>query len=59
MASKHNTALDDHPKANDLQAPQDIQDQHEPHYDNDTPPNWLRGMGPKQAEGKPSFNKRR
>ena len=36
--------LDNNPKANDLQAPQDIQDQHLPGYDNDSH-GWVRGHG--------------
>jgi hypothetical protein len=35
-------------------------DGHQPGYDNDTPSTgrraWLRGMGPKHAEGKPAFD---
>ena len=49
--------LDDYPAANNLQAPQDIQDQHCADYNNDTPKNWLRGMPGESAEGKPSFDK--
>lgn len=39
------------------QAPQAPEDKHGSSYDNDTPSNWLRGMGKDHAEGKPSFNK--
>lgn len=39
-----------------LQAPQDPIDKHGPKYDNQTPSNWLRGMGPNHAEGKPGFD---
>lgn len=42
-----------------MQAPQAVNDKHGPGYDNDVAPNWLRGMGPGQAEGKPSFDKKR
>jgi len=49
--------MDNNPAANDLQAPQDVQDQHGAKYNNDTPSNWLRGMP--SAEGKPSFDKAR
>lgn len=47
--------MDNNPAANDLQAPQDIQDKHGAKYDNDSPCNWLRGMP--SAEGKPGFDK--
>lgn len=39
------------------QRPQDPEDKHGPKYDNNTPSNWLRGMGSKRAEGKPGFDK--
>lgn len=39
------------------QAPQFPEDKHGPKYDNDVASNWLRGMGPKEAEGKPGFDK--
>ena len=42
-----------------MQAPQAVNDQHLPSYDNDVAPNWLRGMGKNQAEGKPNFDKKR
>lgn len=38
------------------QAPQCPEDKHGAKYDNDTPDNWLRGMGPKQACGKPGYD---
>lgn len=38
------------------QEPQFPEDKHGPKYDNDTPSNWLRGMGPNGAEGKPGFD---
>jgi hypothetical protein len=45
-------------KAGDCcQAPQDPIDKHGAKYDNDVASNWLRGMGPKEAEGKPGFDK--
>jgi hypothetical protein len=37
--------------------PQFPEDKHGPKYDNNTPSNWLRGMGSKGAEGKPGFDK--
>lgn len=36
--------------------PQCPEDKHGPKYSNDTPNNWLRGMGKGEAEGKPSFD---
>lgn len=36
--------------------PQAPEDQQAPGYDNDTPSNWLRGMGPGEACGKPGFD---
>lgn len=41
------------------QQPQNPMDRHEVGYDNDVGPNWLRGMGKGEAEGKPSFDKKR
>lgn len=38
-------------------APQFKEDQWAPGYCNDTPDNWLRGMGKGEAEGKPGFDK--
>ena len=38
-------------------SPQSPEDKHGPGYDNDTPSNWLRGMGKGEAEGKPGFDK--
>jgi hypothetical protein len=38
------------------QAPQFPEDKHGRKYDNDVASNWLRGMGPKGAEGKPDFD---
>lgn len=43
----------------EMQAPQAVNDHHLPGYDNDVPANWLRGMGPGEATGKPSFDKKR
>ncbi len=40
----------------ETQAPQCPEDKHGPKYDNDTPSNWLRGMGSNRAEGKPGFD---
>ena len=43
---------------NDLaQEPQSPMDKHGPGYDNDVAPDWRRGMGPGQAEGKPSYDR--
>lgn len=39
------------------EAPQNPEDKRGPDYDNNTPDNWLRGMGKGEAEGKPSFDK--
>ena len=50
---KTDKSLNNNPKANDLQAPQDIQDQHMPGYDNDSK-GWVRGMP--SAESKPGFD---
>lgn len=47
------------PPAESQQAPQCPEDAHGPKYDNDTPDNWLRGMGPGEAEGKPGYDKTR
>lgn len=41
------------------QQPQNPMDRHAEGYDNDVKPNWLRGMGPGEATGKPSFDKKR
>lgn len=38
------------------EAPECPPDKRGPDYDNNTPDNWLRGMGKGQAEGKPSFD---
>ena len=46
--------LDEHPKANNLQPPQDVQDEHCAGYDNDAS-GWVRGAGEK-AEAKPGFD---
>lgn len=43
-------------QAQGTQAPQFPEDKHGPKYNNDTPDNWIRGMGPKGAEGKPGFD---
>lgn len=43
----------------DQSHPQSPEDKQGPDYSNDTPDNWLRGMGKGQAEGKPGFNKTR
>ena len=51
--AKGNGSLNNDPKANDLQAPQDIQDRHSANYDNDAK-GWVRGMP--SAESKPSFD---
>lgn len=40
----------------ETQAPQFPEDKHGEKYDNDVASNWLRGMGPKEAEGKPGFD---
>ena len=42
-----------------MQAPQGVNDEHLPSYDNDVASNWLRGMGKGQATDKPSFDKHR
>lgn len=42
------------PSAQKCQCPEDA---HGKAYSNDTPSNWLRGMGKNHAEGKPSFDK--
>lgn len=39
------------------EAPQCPEDKRGPDYDNNTPDNWVRGMGKGQAEGKPGFDK--
>lgn len=44
-------------KESNDQEPQCPEDKHGANYNNDTPNNWLRGMGPGEAEGKPSFDK--
>jgi len=36
--------------------PQFPEDKHGAKYDNDVASNWLRGMGPKGAEGKPGYD---
>jgi hypothetical protein len=41
------------------QKPQAPEDRQAPGYDNDVKSNWLRGMGPGEAEGKPGFDKKR
>jgi hypothetical protein len=38
------------------QKPQMPEDKQDAKYDNDTPSDWLRGMGKSEAEGKPSFD---
>lgn len=38
------------------QAPQAPEDKHADKYENDTPSNWLRGLGKSEAEGKPNFD---
>ncbi len=38
------------------QKPQSREDRQGPKYDNDVPNNWLRGMGPGEATGKPGFD---
>ena len=52
--------LIDQPKLNEIgremQSPQAINDQHGPKYDNDVASDWRRGMGVKQACGKPGFD---
>lgn len=47
-------SLNDNPKANNLQAPQDVQDQHSPAYDN-CASGWVRGNG----KPHPNFDKGR
>lgn len=44
-------------KATPQNMPQDPEDKQGPKYANNTPSNWLRGMGAKRAEGKPGFDK--
>ena len=39
----------------DMQKPQSPMDKHGPGYDNDVAPDWRRGMGADQAEGKPGY----
>lgn len=43
----------------DYQRPQAQEARHAPGYDNEVPPNWLRGMGKGEATGKPAFDKKR
>lgn len=61
MAKPINVGLIDQPELDEMgrimQAPQSVNDKHSPNYDNDVAPNWLRGMGKGQAEGKPNFDK--
>lgn len=63
MAKKAIIGLIDQPQLDEMgrvmQAPQAVNDKHLPGYDNDVAPNWLRGMGKGQAEGKPGFDKKR
>ncbi len=47
------------PTLKENQEVQDPMDRHDDNYDNDVADNWLRGGGPGQAEGKPSFDKHR
>lgn len=47
------------PGDTDGQKPQCCEDRQAPGYDNDVAPNWLRGMGKGEAEGKPGFDKKR
>ena len=60
MAQKAIIGLIDQPMLDEMgrpmQAPQSVNDRHSPNYDNDVASNWLRGMGPKEACGKPSFD---
>ena len=55
--------LIDQPKLDEtgrvMQAPQSVNDEHGPDYDNDTPHNWIRGMPNESAEGKPGFDKKK
>jgi hypothetical protein len=43
----------------EMYEPQSMNDKRGSSYDNDVPANWLRGMGKGEAEGKPSFDKRK
>lgn len=60
MAKPINVGLIDQPILDEtgrvMQSPQSVNDHHGPSYDNDTPVNWLRGMGKGEACGKPSFD---
>ena len=44
--------LQTNPKGDEMKALNDVQNEHGPKYDNDTPNNWLRGNGQK-----PGFDK--
>lgn len=39
-----------------MQAPQAVNDEHGPSYDNDVGEGWIRGSGPKGACAKPGFD---
>ena len=56
-ASRYGSASGSIAAPKNEQAPQCPEDKQAPGYHNDTPDNWLRGMGPGQAEGKPNFDK--
>ena len=61
MAKQVNVGLIDQPKLDEMgrvmSAPQSVNDQHSPNYDNDVASDWRRGMGKGQATGKPGFDK--
>ena len=43
--------------AEDQSQPESPVDKHGPGYSNDVAPDWRRGMGPNQAEGKPGYDR--
>jgi hypothetical protein len=47
---------DGHARAVGGQAPQAPEDKHDTKYDNDVKDGWLRGGGPKGAEGRPGYS---
>lgn len=59
--AKECNGLVDMPVVSDkeYQKPQSPTDRQAPGYDNDVGPNWLRGMGKGEAEGKPSFDRKK
>jgi len=52
--------LDQQPcEGEECHKPQAPEDRQAPGYSNMTPSNWIRGMGPGEATGKPGFDKTR